>query len=91
MCFDFAKWFCLQCGSHTTTFIFRFASSMDRIGIKCKQPPAKHNAMEQSHSPARDEQGAEVPLEYDNDKVDYCKGRERNGVFFRMDILLFTW
>lgn len=55
---------------------------MDRIGIKCKQPPAKHNAMEQSHSPARDEQGAEVPLEYDNDKVDYCKGRERNGVFF---------
>lgn len=73
--------FCLQCGAHTTAFIFRFASSKDRIGIKCKQPPAKHNAMEQSHSPASDEQGQRFHLNMTTIKLTIVKGAKEMGFF----------
>lgn len=54
---------------------------MDYIGIKCKQPPAKHNAMEQLHSPASDEQGQKFQLNMTTIKLTIVKVAKEMGVF----------
>lgn len=63
---------------------------MDRIGVECKQTPARYNAMEQLHSPASDEQGQKFQLNMTTIKLTIVAVAKEMG-FFKMDIVLFTW